>query len=72
MKILAYIIGAPVALFVLVFALFFVREVVSPTPRPAGPRSPTLDACDKMMRDSALGADRQMTRQVCERAGWRE
>lgn len=32
---------------------------------------PSHEACDKMMADSRPGFDRQTTRQVCERLGWR-
>lgn len=64
MKILGYLIGGVVALFLL---MLVIGASVSPESAKRMAKEKQLDEiCGKAMEDSALGAERRMTRQICD------
>lgn len=68
-KILMFIVLAPVAGLILLMAI----GAMLPPPSPEEQKQAAVQReCDKMMSDAAPGPDRQMTRQMCERMGWKE
>jgi hypothetical protein len=66
MKILGYLVGGAVGLFLLMLAI---GASISPEESKRMAKEKHLEEiCDKAMADSALGSERRMTRQVCESA----
>jgi len=65
MKVLGWIVGIVVGLFVL---MLVIGANTSPEKaRAYGAQKNVDDVCDKMMSDAALGAERRMTRQMCDK-----
>ncbi len=64
MKILGYLVGGIVGLFLL---MLVIGASVSPESAKRMAKEKQLDEiCEKAMADSALGAERRMTRQICD------
>lgn len=64
MKVLGYIVGGIVGLFIL---MMIIGSNVSPEKAALYQKEDRInETCDKMMSDSAPGSDRRMTRQVCD------
>jgi hypothetical protein len=64
MKILGWIVGVVVGLFLFVALL---GSCTSPSQRAAYDKADRInEACDKMMADAALGAERRNVRQACD------
>lgn len=64
MKILGYIVGGVVGIFLL---MLVIGASISPAERERMAKEKQVDEfCDKAMADSALGAERRMTRNICD------
>ena len=65
MKVFAWIAGISVAILAL---MMVVGSNMSPEESARRDRAAAADSeCDKMMSDAALGAERRMTREICDR-----